>query len=84
MYMCYASLTFQLMSLRVEDFGDYVCNVTSLDKLLNLTSTKVSISDVSKSLCGIGEDKVVSFVESMLQNMDLGKLVQQVWYAKTN
>ncbi|XP_061191991.1 uncharacterized protein LOC133200204 [Saccostrea echinata] len=66
-----------LMSLKVEDFGNYVCNVTSLDILLNLTSTKVSISDLSKTLCNIGEAKAVSFVESMLQNMDLGKLVQE-------
>lgn len=66
------------MSLKVDDVSSHVCNVTRLDLLLNLTSTKVSISDLSKSLCGIGEDKAVAMVESMLQNMDLGKLVQEV------
>lgn len=66
------------MSLKVDDISSHVCNVTRLDLLLNLTSTKVSISDLSKSLCGIGEDKAVAMVESMLQNMDLGKLVQEV------
>lgn len=70
------------MSLKVDDVSSHVCNVTSLDLLLNLTSTKVSISDLSKSLCGIGEDKAVAMVESMLQNMDLGKLVQEVQYWK--
>lgn len=70
------------MSLKVDDVSSHVCNVTRLDLLLNLTSTKVSISDLSKSLCGIGEDKAVAMVESMLQNMDLGKLVQEVQYWK--
>lgn len=66
------------MSLKVDDVSNYVCNVTSLDVLLNLTSTRVSVSDISKALCGINEDQAVAMVESMLQNMDLGKLVQEV------
>ncbi|XP_078319098.1 uncharacterized protein LOC111121791 isoform X3 [Crassostrea virginica] len=66
-----------LMNLKVDDVSNYVCNVTSLDVLLNLTSTRVSVSDISKALCGINEDQAVAMVESMLQNMDLGKLVQE-------
>ncbi|XP_056019725.1 uncharacterized protein LOC125668687 isoform X2 [Ostrea edulis] len=66
-----------LMQLKVEDFGEYTCNVTNLQRLLNLTSTNVSISDLSKALCNMGEAKAVAMVESILQNMDLGKLVQE-------
>lgn len=66
------------MQLKVEDFGEYTCNVTNLQRLLNLTSTNVSISDLSKALCNMGEAKAVAMVESILQNMDLGKLVQEV------
>lgn len=54
------------MSLKVDDVSSYVCNVICFDFLLNLIFIKVSIFDFSKSLCGIGEEKVVVMVESML------------------
>jgi hypothetical protein len=66
------------MKLKVEDFGKYTCNVTNLERLLNVTSTKVSLWDISNALCNIGEEKAVAMVESMLQNMEIGRLVQEV------
>lgn len=74
----FLSLYFQLLQYDFEDIEATFCNETRLAVFLNTTSPTVTVSNISTSLCGIGQDKVVNLTEYLLKTLDVGDLVKKV------
>ncbi|KAJ8318608.1 hypothetical protein KUTeg_003699 [Tegillarca granosa] len=65
-----------LLQYDLEDIEATFCNETRLAVFLNTNSSTVPVSNISTSLCGIGQDKVVNLTEYLLKTMNVGELVK--------
>ncbi|XP_060072042.1 uncharacterized protein LOC132551915 [Ylistrum balloti] len=67
-----------LLRYDYKDLEKHVCDPMLLSGLLNLTaSTSIQVSQISTALCNLSDAQTVNLTESLLQNLDVGELVEE-------
>ncbi|XP_021364515.1 ATP-binding cassette sub-family A member 1-like isoform X2 [Mizuhopecten yessoensis] len=66
-----------LLQYKYTELEEQVCDPSLLSGILNLTTSSVKMSQISTALCNLNDAQIVNLTESLLQNLDIGDLVEQ-------
>ncbi|XP_074649468.1 uncharacterized protein LOC141904723 isoform X2 [Tubulanus polymorphus] len=66
-----------LVANNKANINELICNATNLGKILTVSNTPtLSIEDISRHLCSIDRKLIVNITETVLRNLDIGRLIQ--------
>lgn len=74
----------QLVALKEKDLPGYICNPANLTTLLTLREdSAVEPDQISRELCKLNETTLTTVLETMLQELNIGALLQHVGHTES-